>query len=152
MIQRKQSLFLLLTALMALIFLSGDYLTFVDISGGNYILDFGGLHYYNGEKTGTYFLILPIIAIIIPVLSLIIIFLYKNRILQIKLTKILLGFELIFILATIVISLSLIKQLDITLNSWYKCLIPLFQLIFSVLALRSIRKDDELVKSYDRIR
>ena len=152
MIQRKQSLFLLLTALMALIFLSGDYLTFVDISGSNYLLDFSGLHYNSGEKTSTYFLILPVTVIIIPVLSLIIIFLYKNRILQIKLTKILLGFELIFILATIVISLSLIKQLDITLNSWYKCLIPLFQLIFSVLALRSIRKDDELVKSYDRIR
>ena len=152
MIQRKQSLFLLLTALMPLIFLSGDYLTFVDISGSNYILDFTGLHYKSREMTSTYFLILPVTVIIIPVLSLIIIFLYKNRILQIKLTKILLGFELIFILATIVISLSLIKQLDITLNSWYKCLIPLFQLIFSVLALRSIRKDDELVKSYDRIR
>ena len=93
----------------------------------------------------------PFIILII-VLSVITILLFKKRNLQLVLGKLL----ILLVIAFIVVSGSFVYTLMTKYNSviipGFKMVIPLLQLILSVLAYRGIRKDDNLVKSYDRLR
>jgi hypothetical protein len=117
MIQRIQSLYLLLLSVLGVIL------------------------FFSGKLTLTF----SVLTILIPILSLIIIFLYSKRKIQITLTKLLRALIIIF---------SCVSCYIIYLfGSWdYKNVIPVFQLLFAVLAYLSIKRDDNLVKSYDRLR
>jgi hypothetical protein len=68
------------------------------------------------------------------------------------LTGILILLISIFIGASLAYSFNIISKYDAEFASWYKLLIPVIQLILSVLAYRGIKSDDDLVKSYDRLR
>ena len=151
MIQRIQSVFLLLTALAAIIFLNSPFLTFIDNSGNNISLTALGAVSSGKEKIASYFL-LPVLAGIIPLMALFIILLFNNRQLQIKLTGILVALEIGFIILTAVCAFYIIRKYDAAIASWIKALVPFIQIILTVLALRAIRKDEDMVKSYDRIR
>lgn len=96
--------------------------------------------------------ILMVLALMIPLLSLLIIFLFKKRNYQMILTGILILLISIFIGASLAYSFNIISKYDAEFASWYKLLIPVIQLILSVLAYRGIKSDDDLVKSYDRLR
>jgi hypothetical protein len=155
MIQRIQSLYLLLTSVISIIFLKGVYLTFFDISGSHFDLTIAGLHKIaeNGteEKIADAW-ILAITALIIPAISLITVFIYKRRDLQLILVRILLLVVLTFITASLGYTLYIISRFDANFGSWYKLLVPVFQFALVILAFRGIKRDDDLVKSYDRLR
>jgi carbon starvation protein CstA len=95
---------------------------------------------------------LTIVIIIVPVLALVAIFLFKNRILQLRVVTILILMTVVLILLLAYYSYVVISNYDgsITLN--VKMLIPVVLLILSFLAFRGIKKDELLVKSYDRLR
>ena len=122
MIQRIQSLYLLLTAILGVILF---------FSGKNLTLTFSAL------------------TILIPILSLIVIFLFSKRKIQILLTKILIALIIIFISVTCYYVLSINNEL---FSSWINAAIPVFQLLFAVLAYLGMKRDANLVKSYDRLR
>ena len=103
------------------------------------------------ERTGDTWLIF-LLAVSIPLLSLAVIFLYKKRNFQMLLAKILIFLISAFTGASLVYSWLIISKYDAVFDSWYKLLIPVIQLILSVLAYRGVKKDDDLVKSYDRLR
>ncbi len=91
-----------------------------------------------------------LIYIIFAVDQLFIIFLYKKRMLQIK-------FNRWLIVSSIIIWIYLLFKLfksPYIQREFYILilLLPLVSVIFNVLSNRSIKKDDELVKSVDRIR
>lgn len=155
MIQRIQSLYLLLTIMMSLLFLNGEYLTFFDKSGSTIKLTLSEI-VKTTDKNGTLVIeqTWPIltIALIIPLFSLFAIFLFRKRGLQLLFTSILMILILLFIVATIGYSYDIISKNDASLASWYKSAIPVLQLIFSLLAYKGIKKDDDLIKSYDRVR
>jgi glucan phosphoethanolaminetransferase (alkaline phosphatase superfamily) len=118
-------------------------------------LTFSGL-YIENQGTGTELLMtslpLSILFIIIPVLALITIFLFKNRILQLRLVAAL----IILIVLSIVssgyyVSVALSKY-EATFTPGVKMVLPVILLILSILAYRGIKKDELLVKSYDRLR
>jgi hypothetical protein len=96
----------------------------------------------------------PISAIIflIPLLSLVTIFFFKNRAVQIWFSKLLVGLISALILGSVFYSYLIITKYNVQLIPGIKMVLPLFQLILSILTLRGIRKDDQLVKSYDRLR
>lgn len=154
MIQRVQSLLLLLTTLLAILFPINNIMRFSE--GLNEIVirfeglarNAGGDSYQIIEKT----LPLSVLMVIIPLLSFILIFLYKNRKLQIRLT----GFLIVLIICTILAMAYYIFHLGKTYNAelipGYKLVLPLIMLICSLFARRYIRKDEELVRSYDRLR
>ena len=155
MIQRIQSVYLLMTSLLSILFLKGSYLTFFDNSGSTINIMAAGLFKTGGisgpEKLGNLWIIL-IMSILLPVLSTVIIFLYKKREIQILAVKFLILVILAFIAASVAYSLMILSKYDASFGSWYKLMVPVIQLILAFLALRGIKKDDELVKSYDRLR
>jgi hypothetical protein len=118
MIQRIQSLYLLLlAALGAILFFYGEHLT----------------------------LTITVLTILISLLSLVTIFLFSKRKIQMFLTKHLIVLIIIHICATCYYVLS-------EYNAWNEVIIPVAQLLLAVLAYLGIKRDDSLVKSYDRLR
>jgi hypothetical protein len=144
-----------MTSLLSLLFLNGSYLTFFDSSGIAITLTLTGLFKTSAASesgsTGIVLLI-QILAVIIPFISLATIFMYKKRNIQLISTKILVALVVAFIATSVIYPITVISNFDVSLGSWYKLAIPVLQLIFSVMAFMGIKKDDELVKSYDRLR
>src|SRR5258708_5255558 len=141
MIQRKQTVWLLLAAICAF----GTY--WLPIYKGNLS---GG-----AEKQ----LILPdhfllfLIVFCLGILSAVIVFLFKNRPLQFRLC--LLG--IILALAALVLEYTTteaFKQANSFLSGSYQlgAFLPFVIIILLIFAVRSIRKDEKLVKSLDRLR
>jgi len=155
MIQRIQSLYLLLTAFVALLFINGEYLTFFNNDSGFIKLKINGLFTIfamaEPEKVANVWII-SFLVIIIPLLSLSSIFLFSKRKIQMTLTKVLIALIVIFIGATCYYSIKIISAYNATFFSWAKVVIPVIQLQLAVLALLGMKHDDELVKSYDRLR
>jgi hypothetical protein len=86
------------------------------------------------------------------VISLITIFIFKNRKVQLKLTGFLIILIVVCIIALIHVSMSIISKFEAGIIPGFKMILPVIMLIFSVLAYKGIRKDDQLVKSYERLR
>ena len=155
MIQRIQSLYLFLIVLLSGLLFSGSFLSFLDKTGATIKVTFsevikstGGQGFEVIEKL----LPLTILIILILIISLATIFLYKRRKVQIRLTFFLIILTASLLIAFVHVSLSVIAKFDAQLNIGFKMVLPLLMLILSVLAYRGIRKDDLLVKSYDRLR
>jgi len=131
MIQRKQSVYLLLVLLFsaALFYVP----LFTDSSSG----------ISTGIKSNT---ALILMNVAVGTIALISIFLFKNRNLQVRLSN--LNILIICILVGSVFYFSG----QPTIHYEYGCYFPLAQLILTVLAIRSIKKDEELVRSADRLR
>ena len=150
MIQRVQSLYLLLAALVQVLFATGTYFTY-QLTDVSYCVTGSGVFNSSGEKIGGDMKTL-ILGIGISLLALISIFLFKNRKQQIKLSRIgglLTMAEIVFV----IISYVKVKELPINNVSigYVNFILPISTLLF-FLAAKAIKKDDELVRSVDRIR
>lgn len=155
MIQRIQSLYLLLTTLLSGLFLNGNILKFINKAGSEITINFKGI--YKTNETKALELIekaipLSVIIILIPVLSIVALLLFKKRKLQLKITMITVTLEVLLIVASAFFGISVIKSYQATLVPSTTMFIPLLILIFSILAYRAIKKDEDLIKSYDRLR
>jgi len=155
MIQRIQSLYLLLTTLLSLLFLKGSFLNFVDKSDSVIKVTFNGIVRNTGgqgfeliEKL----LPLTVFMVLIPVLSLVTIFIFKNRKIQLWLAISVIILIVGFIFVSIFYSWFVITEYGAEIVPGFKMVIPVLILIFSILAYRGIRKDDRLIKSNDRLR
>ena len=85
---------------------------------------------------------------VIAVLAVIALFLYKNRPLQIKLSY---GLFVLLILSCVTIAYYIwTSPTDITYK--YPIVFPVIAIIFDLLAIHSIKKDEKLVRSLDRLR
>ena len=95
---------------------------------------------------------LSVIILLIAVISAAGIFFYRNRRLQMKLAigLILLATALLLYLA--LFAVLIIKRHNVELVPVFRMIIPPLVLIFSVLAYRGIKNDENLVRSYDRLR
>jgi len=95
---------------------------------------------------------LTIPFMLIALLSLAAIFLYRNRKLQMMLTLVLIGLSVISILIFGIYILFIAKKYtaDIVFN--IKVLLPVLIVLCLILAQRGIKNDEDLVKSYDRLR
>ncbi len=144
MIQRKQSIFLLLSvAINALLFYLPVYTFAPDLR-----LPGTSIHPYLISANA----LLAIINGAIGILALLCIFLYKNRNVQIRvgnlsmlLTALLAG--LLFFVAD-TISKSMNQRVDFMIGSY----LPLIEIVLLFIAVRFIKKDEDLVRSADRLR
>ena len=149
MIQRIQTVYLLIVAIFMVLMMSfsvGHFYTETSVS------DMTNLAVIAPDGTMNYapwalFAILMVVAI----LSLVTIFLYRKRMLQIRLTLfssiILVGYYVT--LAAFV--RGTLKECGSFTPSWTLCL-PLISIILNWLAIRAIGKDEMLVKAYERLR
>ncbi len=138
MIQRQQTLWLLLSALAALLSFMFPFVTGKGIENG--------LPVDKSIKAGSDFLLLIFTGASL-VLSVITIFLYKDRKLQIKLT--LVG----LLVAAVIIILYILQMKKITQATLALfCILPFAGLVGYFMAFRNIRKDEKLIKSLDKLR
>ena len=92
-----------------------------------------------------------ILNILVLILSISTVFLYKNRVLQYKLTNLLALFN-IFIVGLFFL-LSYIKDtIQGTILFEFGAFLPIISAIFAFLAAHFIKKDEQLVRNADRIR
>lgn len=162
MIQRVQTVYLLIITILGVVtlFLPIFGVSTLDTNTssirlfdlfGNFPLPLGG-----------WIVLLPIVAILIPIVSVATIFLYKNRRLQLNLAKwLLVAIVLFYILVALVLIISymelakilpaddsVVYSMDLKIGAF--CLI--LGLVFNVFAILAIRHDENLVRSLNRIR
>mgnify|MGYP003398873823 CR=1 FL=1 len=149
MIQRIQSVYLLVVTILMIVCMCSPVGSI--IANTNEISEFGNLCITMPDGTKDYapwalFAILLVVAI----LSFVTIFLFKKRMLQIRLTifssVVLIGYYL----ALVAYIFMLAENTNFT-PSWTICL-PIIALILNWLAIRGIGADEALVKAYDRLR
>lgn len=149
MIQRIQSVYLLIVAILSVIVISSSLGSF--IGADNSITEFTNLSLVAQDGTEDYRpWALFAIQMISAIISLVTIFLYKKRMLQIRLTL----FNIILTIGYYVAFVTFIFMLkgDATfVPSWIVCL-PFIAIVLDWLAIRAIGKDEMLVKAYERLR
>jgi ABC-type branched-subunit amino acid transport system permease subunit len=150
MIQRIQSVYLLVVTILLVVCLCtpvGSYIA-ADYS----VSEFTNLSITSPDGVKDYapwalFAILSVAAL----LAVVTIFLFKNRMLQIRLT-IFSTILLVGYYATLITFIFMLKGENNTYSaSWTVCL-PAVAIILNWLAIRAIGKDEVLVKAYDRLR
>ncbi len=155
MIQRIQSAYLLLTTILSLLFLNGTFLSFINKTGSVLKLTFSGLFSQTqavGSELLESTLPLSVLFIIIPILALVAIFLFKNRKLQLKLVMVLIVMIVLTVFLSGYYAFVAASKYEATFVPGIKVMLPVILLILSILAYRGIKKDELLVKSYDRLR
>ena len=155
MIQRIQSLYLSLIFLFSLVFIRGSYLNFTDKAGSVIKITFSSIVRDSGLQGITVIeelIPVAVIILLIPLLSLITIFLYKNRKLQMRFSAALIILIAAFILVSLYYSWFIITNFGAALVPGLKMVVIVIILILAILAHIGIRKDDNLIKSYDRLR
>jgi len=155
MIQRIQSLYLSLTILLSLLFLKGSFLNFINKNGTGYFMNFTGA--WQDSGTGNPELLwkqIPVSAVIvlIIVLAAIALVTFRNRKLQMRITLALIISSIGLIGLISYYSVTLISRYAADVEWGFRMFIPLLVLILGTLALKGIKKDENLVRSYDRLR
>lgn len=151
MIQRKQTLFLLAVAIIAILLFFIPFQS-VNPEGKRFPVDL-----LTGFKTPsiTSNIFIPLILnVLVLLISIITIFLYKNRVLQYKLAN-LLGFLNVFIIGLFfLLSFIFVRDEASAEPVLFKigAFLPVLGIIFSFLAAHFIKKDEQLVRNADRIR
>ncbi|NND06666.1 MAG: DUF4293 domain-containing protein [Saprospiraceae bacterium] len=152
MIQRIQTVYLILAvACMGLLFLSAMSFMSVQAPGAAALQDPLLADGIFDVSDHSILLVLASVAMLLPAL---IIFLFKNRKLQMKLTRISIVLIVLVIALTIILFMQAFSSVpvgtEVTVEFGY--LSPVLAIIFLVLALRFIKKDEKLVRSADRLR
>ena len=149
MIQRIQSVYLLVVTILMIICMCNPVGSI--IASTNEISEFGNLCITLPDGTKDYapwalFAILMVVAI----LSFVTIFLFKKRMLQIRLTIFSSIMLIGYYLALVALALMLAEGTSFT-PSLIICL-PFVAIVLNWLAIRGIGADEALVKAYDRLR
>ena len=149
MIQRIQSVYLLVVSILMVICMCNPVGSI--IANTNEISEFGNLFITLPDGTKDYApWALFVILLIVAILAFVTIFLFKKRMLQIRLTifssVVLIGYYLVMA------ALIFMTAEDTSFTpSWTICL-PFIGIILNWLAIRGIGADEALVKAYDRLR
>jgi peptidoglycan/LPS O-acetylase OafA/YrhL len=151
MIQRIQTLFLLAVLVLSALMCIGDLIKMDSGTGTLFTISFAGLGEEGGEIIQRLWP-LSVIMVIVPLLALIAIFLFKKRRLQMRVTMLVLLLSLGTLILGAFYIIMFDRKIDITVIWQVKAIFPLISAILAWLAYRSIMKDDQMVRSYDRLR
>jgi len=163
MIQRIQSLFLILIAILgiAIFFFPLVHFSVVSYTFDLFITGIKNLDTANpfSFSINMVFHLIILIALIITAIGTI--FLYKRRDLQIKLCKFGMMLNIVFVFLIYMFADSIKSKFVakvvmvpefVMVNFKVGSFLPLIMLVLFFLAIRFIKKDDELIKSADRLR
>ena len=155
MIQRIQTLYMFLSAILGGLLFAFNLASF---DYGDVMMNLSVLGVDNQFDatyfSSTYTWPLAVLAVLMTVLPVITSFLYKKREVQVKLCQLEMLLNVIFV---VLVFLYYVSDVQETINAEiaiYRIGIyfPLASMIFSLLAIRGVKKDIELLKSVDRIR
>jgi phosphoglycerol transferase MdoB-like AlkP superfamily enzyme len=152
MLQRSQTLFLLAAFILSLLLLLGP-IARLTLEGSEYILQHSGLFDAEGQNLGVATWPLSVIFITVAVLCFLVIFFYRQRTRQMRVTMFLIllnaGIMGMMFYYTWVARNHL--EGSLILHQW-RFLVPPVNIILLYFAFRRIRRDELLVKAFDRIR
>ena len=140
MLQRSQTLWLLCASVLAFTTLK------ISFFSGNIIVD-NVKQFQRFTAMGS--IVLMILTVGVGIASLFLIFLYKDRKLQMKISL------AVLVVSLLNIFLYYLQTKNFVTSEWafdIPCIISLAIPVFLILALRGIYKDEKLVKSVDRLR
>lgn len=152
MLQRPQTLYLLAVFILSLFLLTGPLAQFT-IAGGDGVLKHTGLFDASGERLEVATWPLGVFFVVVAALAFLNIFFYRNRIRQMRIS--------IFLILLFAGMIGMIFfYVAVAQNQWkdaptgytWRVMIPPIAMILNYLAFRRIRRDELLVKAYDRIR
>lgn len=153
MIQRIQTIFLLIATVLYGLLIFMPFVTFSTLQGDIYT--FNSLGIESSGEVPLQISTIPLFAfiVVITILYVLAIFMYKNRVTQMRICV----FNMLLIVGMhglYMFFLSVLKKNIQIINATYHiyAVFPIIALILTYLAFRAIRKDELLVKSYDRIR
>ena len=152
MLQRSQTLYLLGVFILSVFMLTGP-LALVTVEGGELILKHSGVFDMEGVKMEVATWPLTLMFILVTTLAFLNIFFYKHRIRQMRICIFLMllsaGMVGLIFYYTYFINLKF-EGLQ-TIHRW-RIVIPPIAIILLYLAFRRIRRDELMVKAYERIR
>ena len=149
MIQRIQTIYLLAVTILMVICMCNPIGSI--IAGTNEISEFSNLSITLPDGTVDYSpWALFAILLVVSILSFITIFLFKKRMLQIRLTIFSSVMLIGYYMALVAYIFMLAEEASFS-PSWIIC-IPFIGVILNWLAIRGIGADEALVKAYDRLR
>ena len=134
MIQRIQSVYLLLTTLLSLLFLNGSFLNFIDKSGSVINITFRGITRdmgVQGFELIEKFLPLSVVIILIPAISLITILFFRNRKIQLCLALSGIIFAAGLIIILFYCSFVVITKYDTAIIPGFKMVVPVLILLLT---------------------
>ncbi|MEN8776775.1 MAG: DUF4293 domain-containing protein [Polaribacter sp.] len=143
MIQRIQSVYLLLASVISgvLIFV---FNLWTSISKDIFAIDLLNRESYLLKS-------IPVLFLVSAILAFVAIFLFKNRKLQFVIGRLAILVNLILLGLLIYVSLTLPGEVSIS-EKGIGMFIPIIAILLIVLANKAIKKDEDLVKSVDRLR
>jgi len=152
MLQRSQTLFLLFALVLSLLMFTGSFARFT-AGGEEWILKHTGLYHDAGERSELATWPVTVIYGMVSLLTLFATFSYMNRVRQMRLTVFLIFLNAGMIGIMLFYAWFSGKRIDatVTLYQW-RLVLPLVCMVLLYLAFRGIRRDELLVKAYDRLR
>ena len=143
MIQRVQTLYLLLASIVSggLIFVFNLWNT---IKEKIFVVDLFSREVFTLK-------VIPFMFIMSAILSLVTIFLFKNRKLQFVIGRIIIMINLFLLGLLIYLSLNLSGETTVS-EKGIGMFLPILAILLVVLANKAIKKDEDLIKSVDRLR
>ena len=149
MIQRIQSIYLLAVSILAIVSMCLPVGFF--IGADNSLTEFTNLSIVSADGSVSHApWALFAILLLVVLIALIAIFLFKRRMLQIRLS-IFNAILLVFYYITWIVFICMLKGEATYHPSWSVCL-PFIAIVLDWLAIRAIGKDEVLVKAYDHLR
>ncbi|TFH21806.1 MAG: DUF4293 family protein [Bacteroidia bacterium] len=152
MLQRSQTLFLLGAFVLSIVLLTGPLARFT-LDGSEFVLKHSGLFTAEGEKEAVAAWPLTLYFALVAVLAFLNIFFYMNRMRQMRISIFLILLHAGMVAMMFYYVAMAKNQLEgaILVHQW-RFIIPPICMILLYLAFRRIRRDELLVKAYDRIR
>jgi len=152
MIQRSQTLFLLGAFILSLLLLTGP-IARLTLEGSDFLLKHSGLFNDSGDKMGVATWPLSVLFISTAVLTFLNVFFYRHRMRQIRIAVFLILLNAGTIGMMFYYAFVARNHLDgaILLHQW-RFVVPPIKMILLYFAFRRIRRDELLVKAFDRIR
>ena len=155
MIQRIQTLFLFLVFL---IILASFFFPVASFWGDLYVVKLGVLgveEQFQYDAVWPDTILLPVVLGLIGFLSFVTIFLYKRRMVQMRLIRFALLLNIVYLALVFfyyVPELESITQTNADYITEPGVYLSIVSVLFLILALRFIRKDEKLIRSADRLR
>ena len=152
MLQRIQSVYLLAVFILTILLFTGP-LAFIETADGGYYLKHSGVFDLSGNKMEISTWPTTAMISLSALLSFLTIFSYLKRSRQMRFTLFLMFFNFgIIALAAYYVAYVMHNYDGIRFVFQWRVVIPPIMLILLVLAFRGIRKDELLIKAYDRVR
>jgi hypothetical protein len=161
MIQRVQSLYLLAAVIICMILLFVP-LALVKVTAAGQESIFKSYLYYgldmstNAHLGGKLFVLRTFYIVLIMILSLAAVFMYRKRLVQLKLIRFSIFVDILAVVTIFMIGdkdfASRFPGSQVQTSYLFPSILPLIVIILLFLAHRGVKKDEELVRSADRLR